>query len=556
MSLLRRDGSRRLGSAALLPALTSAVLGAAVLTGCTSTGSDPVPSPPGPAGTPSLAATVPGSTSPGSRGDAPAGSGSPAAPVAPGSVSADPAKDPAFAAFYGQKPAWSGCGDGLDCTKVTVPVDWAAPSGATFQLAVIRHRATGKKIGSLFTNPGGPGVSGVKDLKERVVPEFGPALQSAFDLVSWDPRGIGGSSPVSCLPNSALDHFFSEDATPDTPAEVSQFVEDQKAFAAACQANTGPLLRHIDTISTAKDMDVLRAIVGDDVFSYVGASNGTFLGAWYAQLFPWRVGRMVLDGVVDPSLTGAQLAEGQAMGFARALQSYVDDCLKNRGCPLKGTRADAYAQLAQLLDRADSAPLRTSGVRPLTQALMTTGITYGLYSQQLWPALSKGLTEAFRGDGTTLLLLADLYAERDKQGTYDLLLQAYYAIDCLDHAETRSLDAIAADSARLRAKYPPFGDTLGWGQVVCDVWPYPAVVPAERITANGAKPILVVGTTDDPATPYEWATSLASQLSSGRLLTRKGQGHTAYQAGSACTDAALAHYLVSGTLPAAGTVCS
>jgi pimeloyl-ACP methyl ester carboxylesterase len=439
---------------------------------------------------------------------------------------------------------------------VTVPVDWSAPSGATLQLAVIRHRATGKKIGSLFTNPGGPGVSGVQDLRDRVVPQFGKSLQSSFDLVSWDPRGTGGSSPVKCLPNSALDHFWSEDATPDTPQEVTQYVDDTKAFAQACEANTGPVLEHIDTISTAKDMDVLRAMVGDDVFSYIGASNGTYLGAWYAQEFPWRVGRMVLDGVVDPSLDGPQFAQGQAIGFARALRSYVDDCLRTQGCPLKGTRDDAYGQLGRLADQIDAQPLRTDSGRPLTQALFNTGILLGMYSQQLWPAVTKALTQAFKGNGTTMLLLADSYLERDSKGVYGETLTAFFAISCLDHPDPRSVDEIAADSARLKAAYPPFGDVLGWGQVPCQVWPFSAGVPAQKITAAGSKPILVVGTTDDPATPYEWAQSLASQLSNGRLLTRKGQGHTAYQNGSACTDKAIETYLVSGTLPAAGTVCT
>jgi hypothetical protein len=265
---------------------------------------------------------------------------------------------------------------------------------------------------------------------------------------------------------------------------------------------------------------------------------------------------MVLDGVVDPSLTAAQLADGQAMGFSRALQAYVDDCLRNQGCPLRGTRADAYGQLERLVAQADAQPLRTDGGRPLTQTLLTTGITYGLYAQQLWPAVSKGLTQAFRGNGTTLLLLADAYTRRDPSGKYDPLLQAFYTIDCLDHPDTRPVQAIAADAARLKATYPPFGDVLGWGQVTCEVWPYPGVVPAQKITAVGAKPILVVGTTNDPATPYEWAQSLAAQLSSGRLLTRKGEGHTAYQNGSACTDSAIERYLLRGTLPAAGTTCS
>jgi pimeloyl-ACP methyl ester carboxylesterase len=467
----------------------------------------------------------------------------------------DPATDPAYARYYGQKPTWSDCGNGFQCAKVTVPVDWSKPGGPTLQLAVARKPATGKRIGSLLVNPGGPGVGGAEWVK-LAAPTFGSdALRGAFDLVGWDPRGTGDSAPVTCLNDKQLDQLYSSDATPDTPAEVQGLVSQSTAFADACRNKSGPDLAHLDTISTVHDMDVLRAVLGDKVLTYYGASYGTYLGAWYAQEFPWRVGRLVLDGAVDPSLTSAQYAEGQALGFSRAVRSYVKDCLANDGCPLRGTVEDAYGQLQALLARTDETPLRTSSGRPLTQALMATGLARGMYDAQEWPRESRAIAAALRGDGTPLLNLADEYLSRDSSGHYGQDLTSYSPIYCLDHPETRSVEAIGADAERLGKAYPPLGDFIGWGAVSCKVWPLPGVVPAKKLTAPGAAPILVVGTTDDPATPYEWAKSLASQLSPGRLLTRVGQGHTGYRK-SPCVDAAVERYLVQGTLPAEGASCS
>jgi pimeloyl-ACP methyl ester carboxylesterase len=301
---------------------------------------------------------------------------------------------------------------------------------------------------------------------------------------------------------------------------------------------------------------VLRAALGDTLLSYYGASYGTYYGAWYAQEFPWRVGRLVLDGAVDPSLSSAQYSEGQAMGFARAVRSYVKDCLANDGCPLRGTVEDAYAQLRALLDAADATPLRTASGRELTQSQMATGIARGMYEEGFWPTISRGIAQALRGDGTTLLALSDDYLERDRSGRYGQSLTSYSPIYCLDHPETRSVDEIAAQARELGRKYPPLGDFIGWGPLSCKVWPVPGVVPAQKLTAPGAAPILVVGTTDDPATPYEWSQSLAGQLSSGRLLTRTGQGHVGYRQGNECIDRAVEKYLVQGEVPAENTVCS
>jgi len=465
----------------------------------------------------------------------------------------DPANQPALAVYYDQQPHWKGCGSKLECTTVTVPVDWSAPSGPTLGLAVVRRRASGSRIGSLLINPGGPGVAGA-DWVRQTSSLYGSKLRDAFDLVGWDPRGTGDSSGIRCLPDSRLDAYFSTDATPDDAAEQSAVVSANTEFGAGCKDHAGALFAHVDTLSTVRDMDVLRAVLGDRTLSYLGASYGTFLGAWYAQTFPWRVGRLVLDGAVDPSLSAADYTAGQALGFDRAITAYLTDCLHQQGCPWRGTPQEARDQLGALLQAADSNPLRTSSNRPLTQSLMATGVLWGMYSTSTWRSLNEALTKALQGDGSALLALADNYNERDSEGRYAGTLQAYSPI-CLDHAETRTVAEIASAAADLGRRYPPLGDFIGWGAAGCLDWPAAAVLKPQRLTAPGAAPILVVGTTGDPATPYEWAQALASQLSSGRLLTREGSGHTAYLENSTCIDSAVESYLVGGTLPAQGTVC-
>ncbi|MGZ4625971.1 MAG: alpha/beta fold hydrolase, partial [Kineosporiaceae bacterium] len=422
----------------------------------------------------------------------------------------DPATQPALARFYGQRIAWAGCGGGLECGKVTVPVDWAHPDAATLQLAVLRRPATGQRLGSLLINPGGPGVAGATWVREAAG-TFGSALRAAYDLVGWDPRGTGDSSPVRCLDDRQLDAYYAQDATPDTPAEVQQFAATGRRYAQACLAHTGPILGHVDTLSTVRDMDVLRAALGDRVLTYYGASYGTYLGAWYAQEFPWRVGRVVLDGAVDPSLTSQQYAQGQAMGFTRAVRAYLKDCLSQDGCPFSGTVDDAMRQLQALLNRADTTPLPTSSGRHLTQALLATGLAQGMYVQLFWRDVTRGIEQAMRGDGTGLLALSDIYTDRDAHGHYGEHLTAYSPLYCLDHATSGTLDQVIARARALGATYPPLGDFIDSGEVQCLVWPLRAVMPAQRLTAQGAAPIVVIGTTDDPATPYEWAQSLASQ---------------------------------------------
>lgn len=467
----------------------------------------------------------------------------------------DPATDPALAQYYGQKVEWSDCGDDFQCAKVKVPMDWKEPAGESIELAAIRLPAEGTKLGSLLVNPGGPGVSGVSYARQAQQALRPPLLRS-YDIVGFDPRGIGDSDPVQCLPDSQLDAYVAADTTPDDQAELAASVADVKRFAAACEQNTGPLLEDIDTLSTVRDLDVLRAVVGDDVLSFLGASYGTYIGAWYAQTFPWRVGRMVLDGAIDPTLTAKQYVAGQAEGFSRALKAYVQNCQSESDCPLRGSLQDGLAQIGTLVDRSDAAPLKTDDPnRPLTQSLMVTGIAQALYATQLWPQLSQGLAEAMSGTGTSLLELADTYLERDAKGHFGQTIAANPAIFCLDVPETRTPAQIGVDAADLQRKYPPLGGAIGWSALSCSQWPLKAVMPREALTAKGAAPILVLGTVDDPATPYEWAQGLASQLSSGRLLTWEGTVHTAYNHGNKCIDSKVESYLLNGAVPAEGTRC-
>ncbi|GAA3632637.1 alpha/beta hydrolase [Kineosporia mesophila] len=489
--------------------------------------------------------------------------GSTATPTAlpsPGEVPSgvtDPATDAQYSKFYDQKVTWSDCGDGFTCMKYEVPTDWDDPTGETIHISVNRLPASGDNpIGSMLVNPGGPGVSGL-DYAKVARQAFGQSILRSYAVVGFDPRGVGESDPVKCYDNQQYDKYTSSESTPDDQAEIDAAVAGSKDFAAACQANTNhDLLEHVDTLSTIKDMDVLRALLGDQVLSYHGASYGTYLGAWYAESFPWRVGRMTLDGAIDPSTTAEEYVAGQAEGFSRALRAYVTDCQDGGDCPLRGSVDDGLNQLATLVDRTDSSALDTGDpARPLTQALMLTGIAQALYAQQLWPMLTTGLTQAVSGDGSGLLTLADAYLERTDNGSYGQTLAANPAIFCLDVPETRTPDQIAEAAEKLNKQFPPLGGSIGWGGLGCSQWPYKAVMERKELHAQGAAPILVLGTVDDPATPYEWAQALSSQLDSGHLLTWQGTVHTAYRQGSTCVDEKVEDYMLTGALPPDGTTC-
>jgi len=461
--------------------------------------------------------------------------------------------------FYDQKLSWSGCGGTFECARLTVPIDYADPTGDTIRLALVRLPAAdgGARLGSLVLNPGGPGGSGV-DYARAARAIIDQSVRDKYDIVGFDPRGVARSGEITCLTDAQTDTFLASDATPDDAAEVAQLQKLSREFAASCQKNSAALLGHIDTVTTAKDMDVLRATLGDQKLNWMGASYGTFLGATYADLFPARVGRMVLDGALDPTLSNEELAHGQAKGFEVALQRFVEDCAKKADCPLPRDTTSAIDRIQEFLAGLDSTPLDTGDPkRPLTQALAANAIlTYLYFPPSDWEQLRFGLQLAFEGDGSALLQMLDARLERGENGTYHYNpLSSFLSISALDRPDRQD----AATSARLADEWskeaPVFGSYLAWGNLVFDSWPIPATGEPHALHATGSAPILVVGTTYDPATPYPWAQALASQLDNAVLLTRVGDGHTAYGMGSSCVNKAVDSYLTTGEPPAAGTVC-
>ncbi len=473
-------------------------------------------------------------------------------------VEGENATDPALSAFYAQDLQWADCSGGFQCTQLTVPVDYAAPAAGTTTLAVVRLPTSAEgedRLGSLVLNPGGPGASGVEYARaaEQVV---SADVRDHYDVVGFDPRGVGSSSPLRCLTDARVDAFLTTDPTPDDPAEVRALAERTTELGVGCAAS-GPLAAHVDTRSVARDLDVLRAALGDDRLSYLGKSYGTYLGAWYAELFPQRVGRVVLDGAIDPALTSQEVNAGQAAGFEVALRSYVADCLDGDDCPLTGSVDDGVAQVRDLLDSLDARPLPTGTDRPLVQGLGYFAVAYPLYSAAAWPRLSSALTAASAGDGSQLLALADAYAHRGADGRYlDNSTTVIYAVNCLDRDDAESAPQVERTVREFAQRSPTFGPFLAWGGLACTNWPVAPVGEVRPVRAEGAGPIVVVGTVRDPATPYAWAQGLAAQLASGRLLTYDGDGHTAYATGSACVDSAVDEYLVAGTAPQEGTTCS
>nr|WBO80237.1 alpha/beta fold hydrolase [Streptomyces sp. SBE_14.2] len=451
-------------------------------------------------------------------------------------------------------------GDEWQCATMKAPLDWDDPEGDTIDLALIRAESSGRaseRIGSLLFNFGGPGGSGVTTL-----PAFGEdyaALRTRYDLVSFDPRGVGRSAPVECENDQQLDAFFQQDATPDDAEERTELLDNTKEFNAACEKNSGKILPEVRTTDAARDMDLMRQVLGDDKLYYFGISYGTELGGVYAHLFPKRVGRAVFDAVVDPTQTPEQGSLGQARGFQRALDNFAEDCTsKVEDCPIGDTAQDVKDRIAKLLADLDRKPLPGIFPRDLTQTAATNGIAQALYSQDFWEYLTQGLEQAYDGDGRILMLLSDSMNGRNENGEYSNITAANVAINCADDKPRYTPEFVESKLPQFRAASPLFGDYLAWGMLSCTDWAVPGAADHPDVSAPGAAPILVVGNTGDPATPYEGARKMVRALGEGVgvELTYKGQGHGAYDSGNRCVQSAVNGYLLEGTVPPAGTVCS
>ncbi|MBP0455445.1 alpha/beta fold hydrolase [Kitasatospora sp. RG8] len=520
------------------------------------------------------AALLAGCTSSAGSGDAASGTTSPAA--APATTAAPPTPtatptptpkptgqaDPALKPFYGQQIAWTQCADDpqstkidesvVQCATLKVPLDYANPAGEALDVAVVRNPALkqDQRVGSLLVNPGGPGGSGVNMVKRSPDGYAGP-LHDRFDMVGFDPRGVGLTSPLNCLDDKARDEWV----TTDAPG-----ADHGKVLAEACQAKYAKVLPFVSTRNTARDMDVLRGALGDQKLNYLGMSYGTYLGSLYAEEFPDRVGRLVLDGATSPSTSLVQHNIEQYAGFDRALKAFAADCVTKDPCSLGKDPDKAAQKLAGFLDGLKDHPLKTANGRTLTANAAWTGVISSLYGgEKAWTNLRNILAFAMlRDKGEYLLDLADGYNGRDGDGKYGASADAYTAIHCADGAtDAPTGEQLQAALAELAAKAPLVSGhepTMALFDPDCRIWPFRSAEKPHAVASKSDATIVVVGSTGDPATPYAWSEKLTTELGHAVLLTREGEGHTAYGK-SACIRSSVDAFLVDGTVPAAGTRC-
>ena len=482
-----------------------------------------------------------------------------AAPASPSASVVAPSASPAPSPPSPAPPkplAWSACEGDFQCASLRVPLDDDRPSAGSVDLALTRLRTAkpGERIGSLVVNPGGPGSSAVDYLQAAwtLIPE---PVRARFDLVAFDPRGVGRTAPIRCATTQELDAYFAVDPSPDDAGELRALERSNEKLAGGCQARSGKVLPYVSTAEAAEDLERVRAAIGDPKLTYLGYSYGTSLGAAYLDAYPTRVRAMVLDGGIDPQLTWDGLLAGQSTGFDRALEAFLADCQKRR-CPYRaevdGDLLAAYDRLAAQVDRT---PLPTGQARTLGPGEFALGVLGGLYSKTSgWPAIADALVAAERGDGAPMLALSDAYLDRTDAG-YANVTEALSSVVCLDRQWPRDLQPYLDLADRVRRDAPRFGPLIALSGTICAEWPVPPVGAPKRVTAPGSPPVVVIGTTGDPATPYAWSVELADQLEKGVLVTYRGDGHTVYRAGSsACVRDVVNHYLVT-TVPPAATTC-
>jgi pimeloyl-ACP methyl ester carboxylesterase len=470
----------------------------------------------------------------------------------------------------GQPVSWGPCrpagaaGDampipaGAQCGKIAVPVDYSKPDGAQANLALIRFPARGDKIGSLIINPGGPGESGI-EAAASLVEGLPPEVRQRFDLVGFDPRGVGSSTPALwCNSDEDNDKLRADPQVDYTPEGVAHIEGITKEFVQRCVDKMGnDFLANVGTASVAKDLDALRAAVGDEKLNYLGYSYGTRIGAAYAEAYPDKVRAMILDGAVDPNADPIQADIDQAEAFQKAFNDYAADCAKDSDCPL-GTDPDkAVSVYRDLVDPLVDEPMKTKDPRGLSYSDAIVGTVMALYSPNLWRHLTQGLSEMTKGRGDTMLALADMYMRRDPQGHYSNATDARIAVNCVDQPPIKDREKVIEEDRRLRevAPFMSYGEFTGNAPLsTCAFWPVPATSQPHVASAPGLPPVLVISTTGDPATPFQAGVDLAKQLG-GTLLTFKGTQHTVAFQGEQCVDDYVAAYLIDLKLPAPGATC-
>lgn len=457
---------------------------------------------------------------------------------------------------------WGACNQdlssitGLECARLAVPIDRGAEDSASIDLALARVPSSGgpdERIGSLLFNPGGPGGSGIEFLAGAAL-TLPAELQERFDLVSWDPRGVGESTPVRCITDQQKDAQTEGDLSPDDRAEMDRAIGDQEEFREGCEQNNPELVEHMSTADVAGDMEEIRVALGDEKLNYVGFSYGTAIGATYATMFPDHLRTMVLDGSVSPTATDLEQTTSQAQGFERTYLNFVATCDEDPECALSGSTATTVDEVRSSLDVTPVIIDTESGERELTRDLFDIGLATGLYDTSIWGPLARAIDD-IGGDGAGLILsLADRQLGRNTDGTWDNSSDAQAMVNCADAQGRPTVDEAIAAGEEVANAAPTFGEVLKTGPLGCVNWPMPAN-PVPEWTAEGAPPILVVGTVGDPATPYEWSEQMTDALVGSVLLTYEGDGHTAFMRGGPCIDDAVVAYLVDLDLPEAGTSC-
>lgn len=427
----------------------------------------------------------------------------------------------------------------MECATLSVPLDWADPSGATIDLALARIGATGERIGSLLTNPGGPGASGIEFLTRS---PLGSDLAENFDVVSWDPRGVGSSTSIDC--DEHTEEIYLADPTPEDEAERAAAQQAAAKVAADCAAVGGDLLEHLYTEEVARDLEAIRLALGSEKLNYLGFSYGTHIGQEYAELFGDRIRSMALDGVVDPSLGFEDFLIGQAEAFDAAFERQAD------ACDEAGESACGVADLIATYDdvvAATEASEIDAGPAPLEPAQVATAATYTGYISDGWMLLGPALADAMAGDGTGIAELAGAYVELGAYGPYA-------GVVCTDTVHPEGPVAYQQFIRHAAVVSPRFGASIAGEMLPCATWPADPQDTAAPLTAPDAPPILVVGNTGDPATPLVNAQSVAESLDSGVLLVVDSEGHTAHGT-NACATEIIDAYLIDLEVPEPGTLC-
>ena len=494
-----------------------------------------------------------------------------------GSTGADVPKG--LESFYNQDLTWTDCtddatGTAFQCATVTVPLDYDNPQGQTITVALKKLSSTSSSPrGSVFLNPGGPGGSGISAIESQADLYTSGDLSEVlanYDVIGFDPRGVGQSTPITCwTPEDVQAILAGQAEIPplSTPGSAADIVAQGSREATACEEHTEvpEILDHIDTRSVARDMDVMRALVGDKNLNYHGASYGTYLGAVYTELFPDNVGRVVLDSAMDPALSRQEAFEGDAAAGEQILRTYIESQQGQAGFPLSGTTDEVVSRLATFLDGLDAKPLTVSdGGDPVDRAEATTAIrTLVVASPENWPLLTEGLTQAMSShDGTTLMKNAEsLSGGEESPGTEEQtveLLQSVYAFSanrCLDFPDTGNQASWDAALSSYRRDYPIFHPLLPQHDAYCHGWGHTSKTKPVDVDVDATNPVLVIGILHDPQTPYPWSKALVSRLRNSHLLSVDMYGHGATGPNS-CTTSKVNDYFVKGALPSDGEVCA